>query len=128
MGLQVIAQPAGVTDLSGRLLTTSDPSDPTAATAAANTAVATTYTGVAGQRHRLTYVAYSYNPAPTTGRLTVTDGGATIFDLDLPAAVDREIPLPPGGLQGSAGLDMVITLAAGGGTSVGKLNTSKYTV
>ncbi len=128
MGLQVLAQPAGVTDLSGRLLATDEPSDVTAATAAANTAVVTTYAAVAGQRHRLSWLAFSYSAAPAAGRLTVTDGGATILDLDTLTLQESAIPLPPGGLQGSVNQPMVVTLAAGGAAVVGKLNTAKFTV
>lgn len=128
MGIAVLAAPAGLTDAAGRALSTVDPSDATAATAAANTAVVTTYAAAPFARHRLTWLALSYSAAPAGGRITVTDGGSTILDLDTLTLQESVIPLPPGGLQGSVNTAMTVTLAAGGVGVVGKLNTAKYTV
>lgn len=94
-------------------------------TSAGGAAVAKTITGVAGQsglavlRTWLCAIQWSYSAAPTGGRLSITDDGNSIFDVDITAA-------GPGGFQiclpGTAGKDMVVTLAGGGGAIVGKLN------
>lgn len=98
------------------------------ATAAANTAVTATFAAVAGMRHVLTGCIASYSAAPVGGRLTVTDGAATVYDVDIIAGGPTPIPLPAGGIMGTVGAAMVVTLAAGGGTTVGKLNTSRVSL
>lgn len=99
-------------------------------TAAANTAVVRTYAAVAGQSHRLTSLSSSWSGVvPTVGLITVQDGATTILELDVPLALNTliAIPLPVGGIIGTANTDLVITLAAGGAGAIGKLNTSKMT-
>lgn len=128
MAIQVLQAPAGLTDGSGRLLATEEPSDASSATAAANTAVTTTYAAAAGQRHRLTFLSFSYSAAPAGARITIQDGASTILDLDYATTAVANVPLPPGGLEGSVNTAMTVTLAAGGAGVVGKLNTAKFTV
>lgn len=119
--------PTGAIDSAGRAATSTVPSDPTSATAAANTAVVTTYAAVAGQRHRLTLLDASYSAAPAGARVLVQDGAATVYDHDYGATQPSSVPIPPGGIQGSVNTQMVVTLAAGGAGVTGKLNTAKMT-
>jgi hypothetical protein len=97
------------------------------ATAAANTAVTQTITAVAGESHRLVFLAFSYSSAPTGGRVTVADGGTTILDLDVTAGGPYVVVLPGSGLEGTAGQALTVTLAAAGVAVVGKLNTGVIT-
>jgi hypothetical protein len=103
------------------------PSTPNKATAAANTAVTVTLAAVAGESHRLTYLAYSYSASPTGGQITITDGGTTIFDLDVTSSWEVFESLPPGGIKCSTNSAVVLTLAAGGAGIVGKLNVGSVT-
>jgi hypothetical protein len=124
------ARSVGQADGLGAELAMQPSSTPAAATAAANTSVVQTYGAVAGQQHRLTMVATSFSvAAATTGLLTVTDGGATVFQADVPLAANSpySVPLPPGGIKGSVNSALVVTLSAAGGTTVGKLNSAKLT-
>jgi hypothetical protein len=91
------------------------------ATAAADTAVVITLAASPGHRHLIHGMQWSYSAAPTGGRLTVADGITTIFDVDITAAADRYDKVISM-LKGSINTAMTITLAAGSGTVVGKLN------
>jgi hypothetical protein len=94
-------------------------------TAAANTAVTLTFPGVADRRWVLRKFSGSYSAAPTAGRVTVAFGGVTAWDLDLGTGALLTESFGEDGLRapdGKAGQDMTLTLAAGGGTAVGKLN------
>lgn len=102
-------------------------SDATATVPAANAAAVVTFNAVAGQRHRLTMLGYSYGTAPTAGRLTVLDGATTIIDLDITAVGPGVLPIPPGGIRGSVNTAMVATLAAGGAGVQGKIFAAKLT-
>lgn len=117
-------------DLTDVLVSESPGSNPTHTTAAANTAVVKTYAAVVGQRIRLTSLSCSFSVATATGGLlTVQDGATTVLAIDVPLAANTPFTavLPDGGIQGSVNTAMVITLAAAGGTTVGKLNTSVVT-
>lgn len=93
---------------------------------AANTAAALTFAAVAGQKHHLVYVAWSYSAAPTGGKLTVEDGvGTTVFEVDVTAGGPGSLALPP--IIGSVNTALVVTLAAGGASVTGKLNCFKFT-
>lgn len=100
---------------------------PDEATSSANAAVAITLAAVTGKRHYLAMVLWSYSDTPTGGRLTVSglDNSETL-DIDIVAAGPGPVLLPP--LAGKVGTAMVITLAAGGGTVVGKLNIMTATL
>jgi len=102
------------------------PSTPQSATAAANTAVVITVNGVAGQRIRINALSVSYSVAVAGGLLTVVVNAVTIFQIDITAIGAVTIPLPDGGIVCATGQNAVITLAAGGATSVGKLNVATY--
>jgi hypothetical protein len=100
----------------------------TAHAPAANTAAIVTLTGVAGQRHVITQIDCSYSVATATAAsLTVTNcvdqaGAASTYSVALPLVVGTYQFLFPEYLIGVEGASMVVTLEAGGGTTVGKLN------
>lgn len=91
-------------------------------TAAANTAVVITYAAAVGYQHAIEQIVASYSATPTGGALTIEDGaGTTVFQVDLAGAGPHNIPFDPP-LMGSEGTALIVTLAAGSGTVVGKLN------
>ncbi len=92
---------------------------------AANVAAVLTYAADANGKHTLGAIFFSYSAAPTGGRLTVTDGGATVFDLAITGAGPDAIYFDPP-LSGTQNAALVITLAAGGGTVAGKLNARHW--
>lgn len=97
------------------------------ATAAANTAVIITYAANVKERHVLGGVVSSYSAAPTGGNIKVENGvGSTIFQADIIAGGPVSIVFEPP-LAGSPNTAMIITLAAGSGTVVGKLNCRHWT-
>ena len=85
---------------------------------AAATAAVITKAAVAGRRWLIHNIQWSYSAAPTGGKLTITDGGTTIFDIDITAAGPGSVDLT---LKGSLNSAVVITLASGAGAVVGKL-------
>ena len=93
---------------------------------AVNVAAVVTKTAVAGQRHAIYGILFSYNAAPTGGRLTVTDGGVTVIDLQVNAAGAVLIPF---NYQMAFGVnsEVVVTLAAGGAAVTGKLQLIGHT-
>jgi hypothetical protein len=93
---------------------------------AVNTAAVVTYGATPGLRHCLTGVGYSYsNGIPTGGRLTITDAGNTVFDIDIVEEGAGAIlfPKPKRCTSGSAA---VVTLAAGGAGIQGKVNVINH--
>ena len=92
-------------------------------TSAGNDVATVTLAATPGRIQYVHHVQWSYNPAPTGGRLTITVAGNTKFEVDILAG-------GPGGfgieLAGGVNEAIVITLAAGGGGVVGKLNV-QYT-
>lgn len=93
----------------------------TAATAAADTAVVITLAAEAGKRHYIPEILWSYSGTPTGGRITISglDNTQTL-DLDIISGGPGPLLFPP--LAGKINTAVVITLAAGGGSVVGKLN------
>lgn len=79
----------------------------------------------ANARHAIAWVSVSYSAAPTGGRITITDGGVTVFDLDITAAGEHllDIPVP---MEFGLGNAVVLTLAAAGAAVTGKLNVGVY--
>lgn len=109
----------GVPD--GVSVTTAD-----SATAAANTAVVITYAAKDYGRHALVSLSWSYSAAPVAGGVKVEDGsGNTVFQLDITAAGPNSIIINNPMLM-SENKAMIVTLAAGGGSAVGKLNAQHY--
>src|SRR5438034_1327765 len=92
------------------------------ATAVAGAAVTITLSGTAGVYHLVHNITWSYSALATTGRITVTDGGASLVDLDIVQNPTDALPNTLLPLQSQiSSTAMVITLGAGGLTVVGKL-------
>lgn len=72
----------------------------------------------------LDWVAWSYSGDPTGGKCTVTIGGATVFEVDVtsggPGLLNFDKHELYNQLQ-TKNQPLVVTLAAGGGSVVGKL-------
>jgi len=85
-----------------------------------NTAVIITLPAARARREFAGSIVWSYSAAPTGGRLTVAGGGFGI-DVDIIAGGPSSIPfnIPQ---HATDNAPIVITLAAGGATIVGKLN------
>lgn len=95
-----------------------------AQTAAANTAVTITKTGIVGKRWACFQVVCGYDAAPTGGSLKIEDGaGNTIFEVPITAAGPEPLNFDPPKLA-SEGNNMIFTLAAGGAGIVGYLNVT----
>lgn len=93
---------------------------------AANTAAVVTYTAVGSQKHVIGGVAWSYSAAPTGGGLIIEDGsGTTIYSISITAAGPGSMAFSPA-KKGTAGTAMIVTLAAPGGTVVGKVNVLSH--
>jgi|FLYN01.1.fsa_nt_gi riboflavin biosynthesis pyrimidine reductase len=103
------------------------PSD--TATAAANTAVTLTYAAhTDGQAHVVGEIIASYSAVPTGGNLTIEDGaGTTVFQADITAAGPVAIVFDPP-IASRRNTALIITLAAGGTSVVGKLNARHWTI
>lgn len=70
----------------------------------------------------LYWVAWSYSAAPTGGKLTIAIGATTKLEVDIIAGGPGFIRFePPLTNEGAGTSNVVITLAAGGGTVVGKV-------
>jgi hypothetical protein len=68
----------------------------------------------------ISQILYSYSGPAGNGRITITSGGKLFFDVDIP---DRSGVLSfPHPLGGGTSEVVVITLAGGDGSTVGKLN------
>ncbi len=95
--------------------------------AAANYATAThaaatvTNAAVAGQRTVIDGVAWSYSGGTPAGSLTITDGGTTVFSVDVTANGPGQVTVPKG-LSSAVNSALVVTLADGGASLVGKVN------
>ncbi len=97
-------------------------------TSGAGAAVTLTYAAETDKAHVIRDVVCSYDTTPTGGGLSIKDGGTdVIFTVDIGAAGINIIPFGYG-KQGRAGRAMTVTLAAGGGAVVGKINASHYVV
>lgn len=88
---------------------------------AANTAAVITYPGIADSSHVISGVSWSYDDDPTGGQLSITMNGVLVYVIDEPVKGPGFIPFLPNKRFGR-GATVVITLAAGGGAVVGKLN------
>ena len=96
---------------------------PSSATSGAGAAVSITLAADPLIRYILRALNVSYSAAPTGGRISVTDGGTTVLDMDITAAGPLSIYLGEGGIQGiGKNRAMVATLAAPGGAVIGKVS------
>lgn len=89
----------------------------------ANTAAVATLTAVAGKQHAIHGIQWSYSTSPTGGKLTITEGGVTVWEVDVVSG-------GPGGFNftvaAATNTEVVVTLAAGSGACLGKVNV-QYT-
>ena len=93
---------------------------------AAATAAVITIAAVAAKQHNIDCVVWSYSAAPTGGNLKVEDGaGVTVFSMDITSAGAGFIPFNPL-MRGSVNTAMIVTLASGGGSVVGKVNVPAH--
>lgn len=90
---------------------------------AADTAAVITVAGVADKQHFIHGVQWSYSTSPTGGSLAITVNAVTVFKVDITGG-------GPGGysfaIPGGTNQAVVITLATGTGSCVGKIN-AQYT-
>lgn len=90
---------------------------------AANTAAGVTYAAVAGQQHFISGVAWSYyGGIPIGGNLTITDAGATVFNIDICEEGPGFFDFVPPKRSAAINTAMVATLTAGGVAVTGKLS------
>lgn len=78
-----------------------------------------------GVRHAIRGVAWSYDAAPTGGRLTIVTNAVAVFEIDITAGGPGFIPFSPA-LASVRGMALTITLAAGGAGITGRLNVIGY--
>jgi hypothetical protein len=90
---------------------------------AAATAAVVTYAAVTGKKHYLYGVTWSYSAAPTGGNLKVEDvSGTTVLTADITAAGPGQLIFDPPIVSSIVNTALIITLASGAGTVVGKLS------
>jgi len=87
---------------------------------ASNTAAVITIPAVAKTRIIIEDIFSSYSLNPSGGRLQMTDGGTTVLDIDITETGIRHLISQP--LRAEINSEVVVTLAAGGVSAVGKLN------
>lgn len=87
----------------------------------ANAAASITLSANAFIEPSISNISYSYSGVPTGGSIKVEDGsGNTIAFWYVVAAGPGNIPLPPS-LHGTLNNNLIVTIAAGGGSVVGTL-------
>lgn len=90
---------------------------------AVNTAAVVTYAAVAGVRHVITGMAWSYyGQVPVGGSIIVTDAGATVFSEAIADEGCGFFIFPEPKQSAIVNTAIVITLAAGGAACFGRLN------
>ncbi len=93
---------------------------------AANTAAVVTLAAAGANKRRVVRTAgWSYSAAPTAGKVTISDAGTDVWAQDITGAGPAIETLE---YVGGVNTQIVVTLAAGGGTVVGKLNVLSYTL
>jgi hypothetical protein len=75
----------------------------------------------ATKRRAFDALHWSYSATPTGGRLQITSGTQPSYDVDITAGGPGYLAFPPS-FRGQAGQTVVVTLAAGGASVVGKVN------
>lgn len=93
----------------------------TSAAGGSGTGVAVTLLGSPGKRQKVQQITWSYSATPTGGRLSTTGLEGTELDFDITAGGPGGVPLPPSS-YGKVGANVTITLAAGGGSVIPKIN------
>lgn len=101
------------------------------ATALAATAVSIVVPANAGVTNVLQFVELTYSGA-TSGPVTlsITDGATLILavDLNLTVATPYVLPIPVGGIAGTAGNSLTVAVTAGAASSIAKLSIGRSTV
>ena len=98
----------------------------THAPAAATAAVVTLSAPGAGVSNVLAGVYWSYDADPTGGGIVITDDGNNRFSVDITRGGPGFLPFDPP-IKGTANKVVVVTLASGAGTVVGKVNVNAWT-
>lgn len=81
-----------------------------------------TKTGTTGTVHVLDWMVASFNETPTAAAaLTVTIGGTVVFNVDISTAGPHSFTFP-GGMYGVLGNALIVSMAVGGGSEVGKIS------
>lgn len=94
------------------------------APAADTDAVVTLTAPTNGQSHKVVQVDWSYSESPTGGALTIAFGSTT-YEIAVTNGGPGQL-FYPDGVGNGANEAVVVTLAAGGGTVVGKLNVLSF--
>jgi len=91
------------------------------APAAGNAATVSFSAPGGGVAHCITGIAWSYDSAPTNGKVQMKFGGAVVFELYVTAAGPGSVLFPlPRKARENASLE--VTLASGGGSVAGTVN------
>ncbi len=94
---------------------------------AANNAAVVTYAAVAGVRHCISGIAWSYDGDPTGGNLKVEDvSGTTVFSIDVTSKGPGVIIFPRAKKAAAVNTALIVTLAAGGGSVSGKVSVLNH--
>jgi len=101
------------------------PFDPNAtAVGAANAAVSLQINTDNDKFIEIDQIDYSYSAAPVGGGIQVLDGATVLWQRDIVNAADSIYFMQP--RSGGKGRSLTITLAAGGGSAVGKINVCAW--
>ena len=97
---------------------------------AVNTAAVVTYAAVAGKKHVISGIAWSYAGAdPVGGNLKVEDvSGTTVFTMDITSEGAGFMVFPQPKASAAVNTAMIITLAAGGASVSGKVSIVNHFV
>jgi hypothetical protein len=95
---------------------------------AANTAAVVTYAAIAGLRHVVTGIAWSYvGGTPTGGNIKIEDvAGTVVFSLDIDKSGPGSFEFPIPKKSAAVNTAMIITLAAGGAGITGKISVENH--
>ena len=83
------------------------------------TAAVVTFAAIATRMHSFKQIVWSYDGTPVGGRLSITIGATTVFDISITAGGPGFIPLDFKAPKNQA---VTVTLASGGVGITGKLN------
>lgn len=106
-------------------IVTPRPSIASTVQSAANTASAITLAAVAGAAHHVTSISVTVDATVTNMAVTLTDGGTVkhAWRLTGTGGMHKEFPSP---LRLTAGAEVVLNVAAGGGTVVTVANLAHF--
>lgn len=90
-----------------------------------HTAATITYALASGVSHVISGIAWSYGSTPTGGNLSITDGSTVVWSMDITSAGAGFIPFQPPKM-GTAGSQMLVTLADGGAACAGKVSVAAH--